>query len=161
MTSMLKPSLRLHTSNANLDLNTSSPSRLPFDPQSIASTAANFVPMHPSSTTTPTLASPTSIRSTHTDTGSINTMDNNHTNTAGAMALHTGAIDKTTITTRPPTEVMTKARDVLDSIGICVQPEGVFRLRCVRPPQSSSGSETTPGGPEPVRLLQSAYYVVL
>lgn len=48
---------------------------------------------------------------------------------------------------------MTKVKNVLDSIGICVQPESTFKFRCIRPSQSSSGSETSVEGIRPVSPL--------
>ncbi|KAJ3566746.1 hypothetical protein NP233_g6804 [Leucocoprinus birnbaumii] len=149
-----KPSLRLRTSKPNLDPNSSAfSSRRPFDSSSSSTTtqstaqnmtAATLAPLLPTttSTITPALASPISVKSTHTDTGSVSTVESNHANSAGAIAIHRGAIDNTTITQRPPNEVMNKVREVLDSIGICVQPESTFRLRCIRPSQSRSGTET-------------------
>lgn len=67
-----------------------------------------------------------------------------------AIAIHRGAIDNTTVTQRPPNEVMTQIRGILDSIGICVQPESNFRFRCIRPSQSSYASEVSHGANEPV-----------
>jgi len=77
----------------------------------------------------------------------------NVNSSSGAIAIHRGAIDNTTVTQRPPKEVMTKIRDVLDSIGICVQPESSFRFRCIRPSQSSYGSEISQEASEPVCVL--------
>lgn len=77
----------------------------------------------------------------------------NLNSSSGAIAIHRGAIDNTTVTQRPPKEVMTKIRDVLDSIGICVQPESSFRFRCIRPSQSSYGSEISQEASEPVCVL--------
>jgi len=67
-----------------------------------------------------------------------------------AIAIHRGAIDNTTVTQRPPNEVMTQIRGILDSIGICVQPESSFRFRCIRPSQSSYASEVSHETNEPV-----------
>ncbi|KAF5353530.1 hypothetical protein D9756_007839 [Leucocoprinus leucothites] len=137
-----KPSLHVRTSKPNLNNGSSSLPKPPLDPASSSAssmtttTATTPKPLNlTSSMTAPTLASPVSV---HTDTGSV---DSNHTGSEGAIAIHRGAIDNTTITQRPPNEVMNKVREVLDSIGINVQPESTFRFRCIRPSQLSSNSE--------------------
>ncbi|KAF9449084.1 hypothetical protein P691DRAFT_774931 [Macrolepiota fuliginosa MF-IS2] len=126
MASMLRPSLQLRVSNLESHAPSSTLKRPSFD----------MTTSHPSTT-----ASPASIRSTQTDS----TMDSSHT-TGCAIGIHRGAIDNTTITTRPPREVITKVRDVLDSIGVCVQPESTFKFRCIRPSQSSSESQPSAEG---------------
>ncbi|KAF7759891.1 hypothetical protein Agabi119p4_11586 [Agaricus bisporus var. burnettii] len=65
------------------------------------------------------------------------------TNSHDVLDIHRGAIDRTTITTQPPKEVISKIKSVLDSIGINAQPESAFRYRCIRPSQANSGSENS------------------
>ncbi|XP_006455596.1 hypothetical protein AGABI2DRAFT_210030 [Agaricus bisporus var. bisporus H97] len=64
-------------------------------------------------------------------------------NSHDVLDVHRGAIDRTTITTQPPKEVISKIKSVLDSIGINAQPESAFRYRCIRPSQANSGSESS------------------
>ncbi|KAG6908810.1 hypothetical protein DXG01_003257 [Tephrocybe rancida] len=74
----------------------------------------------------------------------------------GALRTHHGAVDQSTITTKPPPEVMQHVRAVLESMGVEIQVESEYKYRCVRakrrkgsmimggastpPPPSSAGS---------------------
>lgn len=49
------------------------------------------------------------------------------------LAIHRGAIDKTTITNHAPPEAMRRVRVALQSMGVIVQAEGEYRYRCIRP----------------------------
>ncbi|EKM76569.1 hypothetical protein AGABI1DRAFT_78304 [Agaricus bisporus var. burnettii JB137-S8] len=88
------------------------------------------------------------------------------TNSHDVLDIHRGAIDRTTITTQPPKEVISKIKSVLDSIGINAQPESAFRYRCIRPSQANSGSESSLNANDLVSyfetiLLINAYMNVL
>ncbi|KAF4611670.1 hypothetical protein D9613_003682 [Agrocybe pediades] len=48
------------------------------------------------------------------------------------LRVHHGAVDKTTITTRPPPEVMAHVKKVLESMGVEAQMESEYKVRCVR-----------------------------
>ncbi|KAF4611667.1 hypothetical protein D9613_003689 [Agrocybe pediades] len=56
------------------------------------------------------------------------------------LGIHRGAIDQTTITTQPPSEVMKKLSNILQDMGVDMQEESTFRYRCIRP-KKSSGEE--------------------
>ncbi|GLB44567.1 hypothetical protein LshimejAT787_1701940 [Lyophyllum shimeji] len=49
------------------------------------------------------------------------------------LAIHRGAIDKTTITNHAPPEAMRRVRVALQRMGVIVQAEGEYRYRCIRP----------------------------
>ncbi|KAK2465522.1 hypothetical protein APHAL10511_002414 [Amanita phalloides] len=48
------------------------------------------------------------------------------------LGIHRGALDRTLVTTEPPPRVMKRIRPVLDDMGVLVQVESEFRLRCIR-----------------------------
>ncbi|KAG6865584.1 hypothetical protein C0991_001133 [Blastosporella zonata] len=50
----------------------------------------------------------------------------------GALRTHHGAVDQSTITTKPPPEVMRHMRVVLESMGVEIQVESEYKFRCVR-----------------------------
>ena len=50
----------------------------------------------------------------------------------GQLRIHHGAVDKTTITTRPPPEVMAHVKKILEGMGIEVQLESEYKYRCIR-----------------------------
>ncbi|KAI0314956.1 hypothetical protein OF83DRAFT_396829 [Amylostereum chailletii] len=50
----------------------------------------------------------------------------------GVLRVHHGAVDKTTITTGSPPEVMKHVREVLEAMGIEIQVESEYKYRCVR-----------------------------
>ncbi|KAF8654734.1 hypothetical protein AX16_003389 [Volvariella volvacea WC 439] len=49
------------------------------------------------------------------------------------LGIHRGAIDQTTITTRPPLEVMKRVNETLHSMGISFREESHYKYRCIRP----------------------------
>ena len=50
----------------------------------------------------------------------------------GVLRIHHGAVDHSTITTRPPPEVMKHVRDVLEGMGVDIRLESEFKYRCIR-----------------------------
>lgn len=58
----------------------------------------------------------------------------------GAMAVHQGPLDQTTITTSPPPEVMKHVKKVLEDMGIEIQIEADYKYRCVRPKRRKAGA---------------------
>lgn len=50
----------------------------------------------------------------------------------GQLRIHHGAVDQTTITTKPPPEVMKHVREVLEGMGVEVQVESEYKYRCIR-----------------------------
>ncbi|KAF8153967.1 hypothetical protein B0H34DRAFT_799883 [Crassisporium funariophilum] len=50
----------------------------------------------------------------------------------GQLRIHHGAVDQTTITTRPPPEVMAHVRRVLEGMGVEIQLESEYKFRCIR-----------------------------
>jgi protein-serine/threonine kinase len=61
-----------------------------------------------------------------------------HSNSAkahpwSAIRIHHGAVDQTTITTKPPPEVFKHVREVLEGMGVEIQMESEYKYRCVRP----------------------------
>ena len=48
------------------------------------------------------------------------------------LRIHHGAVDQTTITTRPPMEVMNHVKDILEGMGVEIYQESEFKYRCVR-----------------------------
>lgn len=53
-------------------------------------------------------------------------------NVGGALRIHHGAVDQTTITTRAPPEVMKHVREVLEGMGVEIQVESDYKYRCIR-----------------------------
>lgn len=45
---------------------------------------------------------------------------------------HHGAVDQTTITTQPPTEVMAHVKKILEGMGVEIQLESEYKYRCIR-----------------------------
>lgn len=62
---------------------------------------------------------------------------------AGVLDFHRGAIDQTTITTRPPGTVMKQVNAILLDMGVEIQKESRYRYRCVRPQKGVAHSITT------------------
>ncbi|KAF8811906.1 Pkinase-domain-containing protein [Phlegmacium glaucopus] len=50
----------------------------------------------------------------------------------GQLRIHHGAVDQTTITTRPPPEVMAHVKKVLEGMGVEIQLESEYKYRCIR-----------------------------
>jgi len=79
----------------------------------------------------------------------------------GVLRVHHGAVDHSTITTKPPPEVMTHVKEVLQNMGIEIQVEGEFKYRCVRLKKKkgsaiSSTREPSTGGIAAINLVGSA-----
>ena len=64
--------------------------------------------------------------------GGTRARTNGTSNAPSAMRIHHGAVDQSTITTRPPPEVMQHVRQILLDMGIEVQDEMEFKYRCIR-----------------------------
>ncbi|KAE9400840.1 Pkinase-domain-containing protein [Gymnopus androsaceus JB14] len=69
---------------------------------------------------------------------------------AGQLRTHHGAVDQSTVTTRPPPEVMKHVQAVLINMGVEVQFESEFKFRCIRAKRkkmpTSAGSVGFMGG---------------
>lgn len=50
----------------------------------------------------------------------------------GVLRIHHGAVDHSTVTTKPPPEVMKHVKEVLEGMGIDIRPESEFKYRCIR-----------------------------
>jgi protein-serine/threonine kinase len=48
------------------------------------------------------------------------------------LRIHHGAVDQTTVTTRPPGEVMLHVKEILEGMGMLLEEESEFKYRCVR-----------------------------
>uniref|UniRef100_A0A0W0ETQ8 non-specific serine/threonine protein kinase n=1 Tax=Moniliophthora roreri TaxID=221103 RepID=A0A0W0ETQ8_MONRR len=73
-------------------------------------------------------------------------------NQGTVLRIHHGAVDPETTTTKPPVEVMKHIKEVLVGMGIDVQIESDYKLRCVRAkrkktPNSSENVSSVGGGP--------------
>ncbi|EIW74766.1 hypothetical protein CONPUDRAFT_25708, partial [Coniophora puteana RWD-64-598 SS2] len=67
------------------------------------------------------------------------------------LRIHHGPLDQTTITTRPPPEVMARVCAVLDELGIEFKAESEFKYRCVRAKRRRAGGGVNANGvKEPV-----------
>lgn len=58
------------------------------------------------------------------------------------LGYHRGAIDTTTVTTKPPPVVMNTVRRVLHDLGIQVQEESTYNYRCIRARRQDSSEES-------------------
>ena len=68
----------------------------------------------------------------------------------GQLRIHHGAVDQTTITTRPPPEVMAHVKKILEGMGVEIQLESEYKYRCIRAKKRKNavGSSTvTAAGP--------------
>lgn len=62
--------------------------------------------------------------------------------------VHQGAVDPSTVTSAPPTEVMRHVLVVLQGMGVVITEESKFRLRCIRPLRRDSGASDRSTGSE-------------
>ena len=82
--------------------------------------------------------------------GSQSAVDRSHP--YGQLRLHHGAVDQTTVTTRPPPEVMAHVHKVLEGMGVEIQKDSDFKYRCIRVKRKkgtinlTSTSPISPGG---------------
>jgi len=58
----------------------------------------------------------------------------------GVMRVHHGAVDHSTITTKPPPEVMKHVREVLEGMGMDIRLENEFKYRCIRLKRKKTGT---------------------
>ncbi|KAH6904454.1 hypothetical protein BKA70DRAFT_534711 [Coprinopsis sp. MPI-PUGE-AT-0042] len=66
---------------------------------------------------------------------------------AECLGVHRGALDTTTVTTKPPPTIMSTVRHVLLELGIVVQEESTYNYRCIRASRSSPESPSELSGP--------------
>ena len=66
----------------------------------------------------------------------------------GQLRIHHGAVDQTTITTRPPPEVMAHVKKVLEGMGVEIHLESEYKYRCIRAKKKKNavGSSTVAVG---------------
>ena len=64
--------------------------------------------------------------------GSYSHHTHDKTHPHGQLRIHHGAVDQTTITTRPPPEVMAHVKKVLEGMGVEIQLESEYKYRCIR-----------------------------
>ncbi|KAL1919291.1 uncharacterized protein VTP21DRAFT_1984 [Calcarisporiella thermophila] len=55
------------------------------------------------------------------------------------LRVHDGAVDQTALTSREPSEVMMEVRQVLAQMGIEIQADRGYKLKCLRPEKSQAG----------------------
>jgi protein-serine/threonine kinase len=60
----------------------------------------------------------------------------------GKLRLHTGLVDQSALSSRPPAEIMAEVKDVLHKMGIDVKEEAEYRLRCTRVRRRKGGPTT-------------------
>jgi len=58
----------------------------------------------------------------------------------GVLRVHHGAVDHSTITTKPPPEVMKHVREVLEGMGMDIRLESEFKYRCIRLKKKKNGA---------------------
>ena len=98
------------------------------------------------------VASPSSLvaRFRNSITVGTNSHHVDKTHPHGQLRIHHGTIDQTTITTRPPHEVMAHVKKILEGMGVEIQLESEFKYRCIRAKKRKNavGSSTvTAAGP--------------
>ena len=69
-----------------------------------------------------------------------------------SMRIHHGAVDQTTITTKPPPEVFQHVRQVLEGMGVEIQMESEYKYRCVRPKRRKGSMIVGSGSNTPTNL---------
>ncbi|WWC87531.1 uncharacterized protein L201_002421 [Kwoniella dendrophila CBS 6074] len=79
------------------------------------------------------------------------------------MRVHTGLVDQSALSSKPPKEVMTEVLKVLKEMGMDIKRENEFRLRCTRVRRRKAGATTALGsvmsvgsGMSPFTLMSSA-----
>ena len=81
------------------------------------------------------------------------------------MRVHTGLVDQSALSSKPPKDVITEAIKVLQEMGMEIKKENEFRLRCTRVRRKKSGATTGLGlgsvmsvgsGMSPFALMSSA-----
>ena len=81
-------------------------------------------------------ATPTSLVARFRNSVTVGASSSHHTSDKmhphGQLRIHHGAVDKTTITTRPPPEVMAHVKKVLEGMGVEIQLESEYKYRCIR-----------------------------
>ena len=97
-------------------------------------------------------ATPTSLVARFRNSVTVGGGSNPHhthdkTHPHGQLRIHHGAVDQTTITTRPPPEVMAHVKKVLEGMGVEIQLESEYKYRCIRAKKKKNavGSSTTAG----------------
>ena len=115
----------------NTSSTTPRPAPIPGHPKRSASTATD------ASVATPSFIA--KFRNSVTAGGASSSRDRDHqpastdkSNPHGQLRIHHGAVDQTTITTRPPPEVMAHVRKVLEGMGVEIQLESEYKYRCIR-----------------------------
>ena len=68
--------------------------------------------------------------------------DHGHSKPESTLGLHRGAIDQTTITTKPPSKVMKHVNTILQEMGVQIQEESAFHYRCIRPSRRASDTSS-------------------
>lgn len=70
------------------------------------------------------------------------------------IGVHQGAVDPSTVTSAPPTDVMKHVLGVLQGMGVAITEESKFRLRCIRPlRRDSDASDMTRSSEESVNSV--------
>ncbi|ORY29559.1 hypothetical protein BCR39DRAFT_467332 [Naematelia encephala] len=58
------------------------------------------------------------------------------------MRVHTGLVDQSALSSKPPKEVMAEVLKVLQGMGMDIKKENEFRLRCTRVRRKKAGAVT-------------------
>ncbi|KAH6904456.1 CAMK/CAMKL/Kin4 protein kinase [Coprinopsis sp. MPI-PUGE-AT-0042] len=64
----------------------------------------------------------------------------------GQLRIHVGAVDQTTITTKPPPQVMAQIKTVLEGMGMQIHLETEYKYRCVRQKKGKVVSSASASG---------------
>ena len=79
----------------------------------------------------------------------------------GQLRIHHGAVDQTTITTRPPPEVMAHVKKVLEGMGVEIQLESEYKYRCIRAKKKKNAAVVSSTGVSPVSPTTSLAAVTM
>lgn len=61
-----------------------------------------------------------------------------------ALRVHHGAIDQKTVTSRSPLDAMKRVLRALENMGLHIQQDSAYKLRCIRPKGDPIVSEESP-----------------
>lgn len=140
------------------------PTKSPVLPQPIGATATTpsvmITPPRPTAATTPTIGSstqqspPTTIR---TRSASTFTFDESK------IRVHTGLVDQSALSTKPPQDVFVEVIQVLRGMGVEMKRESDFKLRCTRAKKKAAGTSiglgsvvSTGSGMSPFSIMNNA-----
>ncbi|RXK38814.1 CAMK/CAMKL/KIN4 protein kinase [Tremella mesenterica] len=111
-------------------------------PSPLSPKARSTLPTPTSQTPSQALSSAHGSTMPHATLGQTKGTSSHRTYDDSKMSVHHGVVDQSTLSSRPPKEVMQEVINVLLEMGIDVKRENEFKLRCVRVRRRKAGPST-------------------